>query len=147
MTCELCDDDGGEMLFRNAKLRVIAVAGKESIFRGFCRVVWNNHIKELTDLSRDDRQLFMDAVYRVETALRASLNPDKMNVASLGNLTPHLHWHVIPRFANDVAFPKPIWAHALAPDFSTTSAPSVATLDDASANTEWKEAVRFALSR
>ena len=138
-TCDLCNSDGGELLYRNTKLRVVAVTGAEAAYRGFCRVIWNTHTKEITDLTRDDRNRFMDAVYRVETALRSSLNPDKMNIASLGNMTPHLHWHGIPRFQDDVAFPKPIWAHT----FSPTTAPSSATLAD---STNWKEAVRFALS-
>ncbi|MFN5993154.1 MAG: HIT family protein, partial [Betaproteobacteria bacterium] len=105
MACDLCDGDGGEVLFRDAKLRVVAVTGAEAVYRGFCRVIWNAHTKEITDLTRDDRNRFMDAVYRLETALRSSLDPDKMNIASLGNMTPHLHWHVIPRFHDDATFP------------------------------------------
>lgn len=137
--CELCDSEGGELLFRDAKLRVVAVTGAEAAYRGFCRVIWNVHTKEITDLTRDDRNRFMDAVYRVETALRSSLEPDKMNIASLGNMTPHLHWHVIPRFHDDATFPKPIWAHT----FSSAGTLSCATIDD---SFKWKEAVRFALS-
>jgi diadenosine tetraphosphate (Ap4A) HIT family hydrolase len=62
-----------------------------------------------------------------------------MNIASLGNMTPHLHWHVIPRFHDDATFPKPIWAHT----FSSAGTLSCATIDD---SFKWKEAVRFALS-
>jgi diadenosine tetraphosphate (Ap4A) HIT family hydrolase len=142
MACDLCDTEGGEVLFRNAKLRVVAVRGSEAIFRGFCRVVWNNHVKELTDLSRDDRALFMDAVFRVETSLISSLNPDKMNVASLGNLTPHLHWHVIPRFSSDAAFPKPIWAITL-----TSANVAASSQMDEDSSAAWKDAVRFAMNR
>jgi diadenosine tetraphosphate (Ap4A) HIT family hydrolase len=139
VVCDLCNNDGGEVLFRDSRLRVVAVTGAEAAYRGFCRVIWNTHVKELTDLTRDDRNRVMDAVYRVETALRSSLNPDKMNIASLGNMTQHLHWHVIPRFQNDATFPQPIWAHT----FSSTDTPSSATPAD---DTNWKEAVRFALS-
>ena len=45
----------------------------------------------------------------VEDALRAVLAPAKINLASFGNMTPHLHWHVIPRFADDAHFPQPVW--------------------------------------
>ena len=48
-------------------------------------------------------------MYAVESALRARLTPTKMNLASLGNVVPHLHWHVIPRFADDTHFPQPVW--------------------------------------
>ena len=147
--CELCDGDGGAPIFRAAKWRVVRVEGADGdAFPGFCRVVWNEHIRELTDLSAADRQEFMDAVFRVETALRASLSPHKMNVASLGNLTPHLHWHVIPRFIDDPAFPKPIWAVNLSTLAPLTADSSLATLAN-SRNTgksgAWVEAVRRAL--
>ena len=52
----------------------------------------------------------MDAVYATESALRELLSPDKINLASLGNAVPHLHWHVIPRWRDDRHFPKSIWA-------------------------------------
>ena len=51
----------------------------------------------------------MATVYTVEESLREVLQPDKINLASLGNLTPHLHWHVIPRYRQDKHFPQPIW--------------------------------------
>jgi diadenosine tetraphosphate (Ap4A) HIT family hydrolase len=52
----------------------------------------------------------MRVVFAVEAALRGLMRPDKINLASLGNLVPHLHWHVIPRFGDDPHFPAPIWA-------------------------------------
>jgi diadenosine tetraphosphate (Ap4A) HIT family hydrolase len=48
-------------------------------------------------------------VCKVEQVLREVMQPDKINLASLGNMTPHLHWHVIPRFKSDKHFPQPIW--------------------------------------
>jgi diadenosine tetraphosphate (Ap4A) HIT family hydrolase len=48
-------------------------------------------------------------VFAVEDAQRAVLNPLKINLASFGNMTPHLHWHVIPRWADDAHFPQPVW--------------------------------------
>ena len=121
--CELCDGDGGEQIVRREKWRVVRVLGADgAAYPGYCRVVWNEHVKELTDLSAADRQEFMAAVFSLESALRQALKPEKMNLASLGNLTPHLHWHVIPRFRDDPAFPKPVWA------ITTPSAPSLDTL-------------------
>ena len=142
--CELCDSDGGSAIFRSEKWRVVRVEGADGeAFTGFCRVVWNEHIRELTDLSVADRQRFMEIVFVVEAALRASLSPHKMNVASLGNLTPHLHWHVIPRFTDDPAFPKPVWAVPL------SAAAGLATLPNGqsrgSRNDDWEGTVRRAL--
>lgn len=144
-TCEFCLGDGGRLLFRAARWRVVAVEGSEGeAFPGFCRVVWNEHVRELTDLPPADRLEFMNAVFRVEAALRESLNPHKMNIASLGNLTPHLHWHVIPRFADDPAFPKPIWAVTLS---SAASLDKLAVIKDRRPvdGASWEQAVIRAL--
>jgi diadenosine tetraphosphate (Ap4A) HIT family hydrolase len=79
-------------------------------YPAFCRVIWNAHVREMTDLSAPDRAHLMDVVFAVETVLRRHTVATKINLASLGNLTPHLHWHVIPRFADDRHFPAPVWA-------------------------------------
>jgi diadenosine tetraphosphate (Ap4A) HIT family hydrolase len=106
--CPLCQDTGGELIWQNDELRVVMV--NDPLFVGFVRVVWNEHVSEMTDLSVDQRGLLMETVYLVEEVMRQVLNPTKVNLASLGNMTPHLHWHVIPRFADDVNFPNPVWA-------------------------------------
>ena len=106
--CELCDGLGGEELYRNADLRVVLV--DDAQYPGFCRVIWNAHVKEMTDLPPPSRSAMMQMVMKVESALRETLNPEKINLASLGNMTPHLHWHVIPRFKDDAHFPAPVWA-------------------------------------
>ena len=107
MTCELCDRTGGELLWQGERCRVIYV--EEPGYPGFCRVVWESHVKEMTDLSDDDRLHFMEVVFAVEAVLREHLDPEKINLACLGNAVPHLHWHVIPRYADDPHFPQPIW--------------------------------------
>ncbi len=78
----------------------------------YCRVVWRDHVVEMSDLDRDARIHLLDVVCGVERTLRALARPTTMNLASLGNQVPHLHWHVIPRFADDPYFPDSIWAHA-----------------------------------
>jgi diadenosine tetraphosphate (Ap4A) HIT family hydrolase len=79
-------------------------------------------------------------VYAVESALRARLTPTKMNLAALGNATPHLHWHVVPRFADDTHFPQPVWGprqrdtapHLLPEDFVGALAGDLAAMLGAS---------------
>jgi diadenosine tetraphosphate (Ap4A) HIT family hydrolase len=105
--CELCREEGGEVLFRNDRLRVVLV--DDPLYPGFCRVVWNAHVKEMTDLAPADRSHAMTVVCKVEASLRHVLAPHKINLASLGNMTPHLHWHVIPRHEDDAHFPQPVW--------------------------------------
>ena len=95
------------MLFRDDLLRVVLV--DEPGYPGFVRVIANAHVREMTDLAAADRQRLLAAVFAVEAAQRRVLAPHKVNLASLGNVTPHVHWHVIPRFADDAHFPEPIW--------------------------------------
>jgi diadenosine tetraphosphate (Ap4A) HIT family hydrolase len=105
--CELCMQDGGSLIVRTEKLRVIRVVDAD--YPGFYRVIWNYHTAELSDLPNADRHHLMDAVNTVETLVRQHLQPQKINLASLGNVVPHVHWHVIARFADDRHFPQPIW--------------------------------------
>lgn len=81
-------------------------------YPGFCRVILERHVKEMTDLPDDQRTRLMNSVFATEATLRELLHPDKINLASLGNFAPHLHWHVIPRYRDDRHFPAPIWAGA-----------------------------------
>lgn len=111
MSCELCDHDGGEILWRDASCRVVYI--DQPGYSGFCRVIWAAHVKEMTDLPEASRTHLMRIVFEVEAVLREILHPLKLNLASLGNVTPHLHWHVIPRFSDDPHFPNPVWGAEL----------------------------------
>jgi diadenosine tetraphosphate (Ap4A) HIT family hydrolase len=109
-SCELCDGVGGVLVWSDEQLRVVRV--EDASYPGFMRVIWTAHVREMSDLPESDRDCLMRAVWSVERALRELLAPDKINLASLGNMTAHLHWHVIPRFRGDPHFPDPIWAPA-----------------------------------
>lgn len=106
--CELCTVDGGELIIKTEQLRVVLI--DDAHYPGFCRVIWNSHVKEMTDLAISDRSSLMQAVCKVEQAVRDVMQPHKINLASLGNMVPHLHWHVIPRYLDDAHFPNSIWA-------------------------------------
>lgn len=111
--CPLCAEAGGALVHHADRWRVVRVPDAE--FPAFYRVIWNVHAQEFTDLAPADRAECMDAVARVERVLRDELAPTKINLASLGNQVPHLHWHVIARFDWDSRFPGPVWAPALRP--------------------------------
>ncbi len=108
--CPLCQQDGGELVWRGEKLRVIRA--DEAGFPAFYRVVWNTHVAEFSDLNAAERAHCMDVVVQVERALRQHLQPRKINLATLGNMVAHLHWHVVARFDWDSHFPAPVWAPA-----------------------------------
>jgi diadenosine tetraphosphate (Ap4A) HIT family hydrolase len=104
----LCEQEGGIPVFRNDVLRVIRA--DDADHPAFYRVIWNAHVAEWSDLSAAERDTMMAAVLQVETVLRNCLKPTKVNLASLGNVVPHLHWHVIARFDWDARWPAPVWA-------------------------------------
>ena len=122
MSCELCGGDGGSVLWRDELCRVVrpSVEG----YPGFLRVIVNRHVKEMTDLA--ERERLMRVVFACEAALRQLCQPDKVNLASLGNVVPHLHWHVIARFADDAHFPDAIWAAPRRPAKSRAAVPDEA---------------------
>jgi len=113
VSCPLCDAPGGAVLWENATCRV--VLADEPDHPGFLRVILNAHVKEMTDLSPGARQALMSVVFAAEAALREVMAPDKINLASLGNVVPHLHWHVIPRFVDDPHFPNAVWGEWVRP--------------------------------
>ena len=110
--CPLCETDGGLLVWAGPQFRVIRTQEAPG-FPAFYRVVWTAHAAEFSDLSDDDRVVCMEAVALVERVLRSQLRPDKINLAALGNMVPHLHWHVVARFEGDSHFPAPLWAAAV----------------------------------
>jgi diadenosine tetraphosphate (Ap4A) HIT family hydrolase len=73
-------------------------------------VIWNHHIADMTELTHGEREHLMHLVFVVEEAVRHVMKPAKVNLAALGNMVPHIHWHVIPRFKDDAFFPGSIWS-------------------------------------
>ncbi|MDA7416700.1 HIT family protein [Xenophilus arseniciresistens] len=110
MTCPLCDTLGGRLVYQGRAFRVIHA--DEAGFPAFYRVVWQSHVAEFSELAPAERVRCMEAVMAVELALRNTLAPRKINLAALGNMVAHLHWHVIARFEQDSHFPSPVWAAA-----------------------------------
>jgi diadenosine tetraphosphate (Ap4A) HIT family hydrolase len=108
--CPLCEQCGGLLVFESVALRVVRV--DDARFPAFYRVIWMAHVAEWTDLPPVQRSALMQVVAKVETVLREKLRPTKINLASLGNVVPHLHWHVVARFDWDSHFPEPIWGQS-----------------------------------
>ena len=105
--CELCGVAGGLLVVDGGAWRVVRVMDAD--FPAFYRVIWQAHVGEWTDLDEPARHECLGVVARVEQVLRNALSPTKVNLASLGNVVPHLHWHVVARFDWDSHFPQPIW--------------------------------------
>jgi diadenosine tetraphosphate (Ap4A) HIT family hydrolase len=110
-TCPLCQPTPHKTLWQDDFCRVVLLNDPD--YPAYCRVELLAHVKEMSDLPPPQRARMMKTVFAVEMALREIFNPDKINLASLGNKTPHVHWHVIPRFENDKHFPNSHWGEAL----------------------------------
>jgi diadenosine tetraphosphate (Ap4A) HIT family hydrolase len=110
--CTLCKEDlkpeEGELIWQGDECRVILVNDPD--LPGFCRVIWNHHVAEMSNLTYGEREHLMTLVFAVEEAICHVMHPDKVNLAALGNKVPHIHWHVIPRYKNDVFFPGSAWS-------------------------------------
>ncbi|MEN9821452.1 MAG: hypothetical protein RL176_1355 [Pseudomonadota bacterium] len=98
--CILCKEDGGQLIWRGDDARVVLIDDPD--LPGYCRIIWNRHVAEMSDLSQVEREILMALVDVTEFAIR--------RVMHLGNQVPHLHWHVIPRFVDDPFFPGSIWS-------------------------------------
>jgi diadenosine tetraphosphate (Ap4A) HIT family hydrolase len=107
--CPLCQTAApDDIIIATPQYRV--VWANEAGYPCLARVVWNTHVAEMTLLSAVERNVLMGAVFAVELAMREVLTPAKINLASLGNWVPHLHWHVIPRFTDDAHWPNSTFA-------------------------------------
>jgi len=81
----------------------------DQFFRGWTVIVLQRHATELFHLSPDERAQLMEEVTAVAKALAQVYDAKKINYELLGNQLPHIHWHIIPRLANDPAPLEPVW--------------------------------------
>ena len=90
--------------------RTCVLLNRDQFFPGYCFVVANEHVTELFHLDPAARAAVMEEVNAVAAAVAEVFKPDKVNYELLGNMVPHMHWHVVPRFRSDPLWPRPIWA-------------------------------------
>ena len=93
---------------------------RDQYFPGYTLLFTKDHVTELFHLERDVRSALMEEVSMVAEALFTIYKPTKINYELLGNMVPHIHWHIVPRFSSEQLWPRPIWAeqheeHHLAP--------------------------------
>ncbi|MBE0367180.1 HIT domain-containing protein [Pseudoalteromonas sp. MMG013] len=81
----------------------------DSQYPWFILVPRVDNLKEIIDLSQSQQSLFWSESAKLSELLREVFNPDKLNIAALGNMVPQLHVHHIARFTNDIAWPNPVW--------------------------------------
>jgi diadenosine tetraphosphate (Ap4A) HIT family hydrolase len=83
---------------------------RDQRFRGYSLLAFEaRHATGLEELSAGEYNAFMADLRHAVRAVHAAVQPDHMNYECLGNRSPHLHWHVIPRYRDDPRWGYPIW--------------------------------------
>jgi len=109
--CPICRrwDDDSDLRIIQLKQSFVTL-NRDQFFPGYVLLFTKKHVTELFHLTPRDRAELMDEVSRVAEALYTVFRPDKINYELLGNMAPHMHWHLAPRFASEPLWPRPIWA-------------------------------------
>ena len=109
--CQMCTKWADEPELRIAELECSYVLlNRDQFFPGYTFLLIKEHLTELFHLDRERRIMVMEEVTAVASALNTLFKPDKINYELLGNMVPHMHWHLVPRFRTDQVWPRPIWA-------------------------------------
>lgn len=109
--CTMCTKWDDEPELRIAELSHCRVLlNRDQFFPGYTFVFTREHVTELFHLEREVRQGVMEEVTAVAAALSRLFRPTKMNYELIGNMVPHMHWHLVPRFGTDPLWPRPIWS-------------------------------------
>ncbi|MDF1580500.1 MAG: HIT family protein [Desulfuromonadales bacterium] len=129
MNCSMCSkwDDDTELRITTLE-HCYVVLNRDQFFPGYCLVFTKAHVTELFHLDPPTRGAIMEEVNRVAAALNVVYQPTKINYELLGNMVPHMHWHLVPRFSSDPLWPRPIWSEPHAEKY-LSAVETAATLD------------------
>lgn len=120
MACELCTTAHPKEIWRNEHFYLIDVSSDE--FPCYLRLISTRHVPEVTDLPPEEQQELWQRLTVIEEVMRSTLHPHKVNWAQFGNMVPHLHWHLIARWTDDVYFPESPWGQRQKADLPTATA-------------------------
>ena len=122
--CPLCTRENEREIWRGAFWRLIDA--QQPDYPGYMRLVLNRHVTEVTWLAKIEREQLFKLLPVIDEQVCDRLAPQKINIASLGNQVPHMHWHIIPRWKDDPHFPDSIWS----PVRNATPSPDLAKRAD-----------------
>ncbi len=110
-TCPMCRCWAEDDALRIVELEhSFVVLNRDQYFPGYTLLFTKEHVTELFHLDREVRGGLMEEVSCVAGALFSVFQPDKINYELLGNMVPHIHWHLVPRHSREPIWPRPIWA-------------------------------------
>lgn len=111
--CPMCSRWESDADLRIAELdHSYVILNRDQFFPGYTLLFSKAHVTELFYLDRRVRGELMEEISRVAQALFDVFRPEKINYELLGNMVPHMHWHLVPRFTSEKTWPRPIWAEA-----------------------------------
>jgi|TARA_B110000208_G_scaffold136681_1_gene165162 diadenosine tetraphosphate (Ap4A) HIT family hydrolase len=82
-------------------------------------------IKEIYQLNSADRHQLLHESCVLAEAMQGLFSPDKLNIATIGNMVPQLHMHHVARTKTDAAWPGPVWGAVTAIDYSEETLASI----------------------
>ena len=93
----------------------ILIVGEHQYFPGYCQLILKQHVADLTDLEESTQAEFFNELMLSARAVRKAFNPARLNYSSLGNVVPHIHFHLFPRYQDELEGKSKLdpWADAL----------------------------------
>jgi diadenosine tetraphosphate (Ap4A) HIT family hydrolase len=89
--------------------RSYVILGDAQFYRGYCVVLAKLHASEIHLMPTNEARALFDETVAVGRAIAVAPRPLKLNYECLGNLEPHVHWHVFPRFETDAMRAASVW--------------------------------------
>ncbi|MEW5719442.1 MAG: HIT family protein, partial [Chloroflexota bacterium] len=100
--CSMCEQVGlaeNRYSFLVAQLETSNLRlAKNQYARGYCTLIFREHATELHELALEQQAALMRDLARAGAAIARVFKSDKMNYQLLGNVVPHIHWHIVPRY-------------------------------------------------
>ena len=114
MACPLCEvvarcERGEHPLVVGSLRETVVILGDNQGARGWCTLVLREHCEHLAELPIERQERVFGEVARVAAAVRAAFGPVRINYECLGNVAPHVHWHVVPRHGDDPTPRATVW--------------------------------------
>ena len=102
----MCPDTHGPDVVANLTSGYVHLQN-DADYRGYCILVLRRHAVEIHDLTEEERQQWIEDISRIGHAISGACEPAKLNVTMLGNMVPHLHCHIMPRYPDDPDWGSP----------------------------------------
>ncbi len=93
------------IIFSNTLIRLEVEESEIPWLKVFCQ----NQVKEFFQCSAEEKAEIFRVIDIIEKEMNRYFSPNKINIASFGNMLPQVHWHVMARFTDDSYFPMPMW--------------------------------------